>query len=64
MGIETEEKQNSYYSIKDISLMLGISDAYLYQLIKKGSLKAIRIGEILRVSQKDLDEFLQSCGRK
>jgi DNA binding domain, excisionase family len=46
------------YTIDEIKELLKITPRTLYNYIKRGSLKAIKIGKYWRVKRSDLEEFL------
>jgi excisionase family DNA binding protein len=46
------------YSIEEIAEILKVTQRTIYNHIKKGSLKAIKIGKYWRVKQSDLEQFL------
>ncbi len=46
-------------TIKDVSQRLQISLSMAYALVQRGELQSYQIGSCRRVSEKDLDEFLE-----
>lgn len=48
----------SSYSPEEISKLLKISKGTVYELIKKGELPSYRVGKKIRVSQRDLEEYM------
>tara|TARA_B100000315_G_scaffold222126_1_gene225988 strand:- start:957 stop:1169 length:213 start_codon:yes stop_codon:yes gene_type:complete len=57
-------KLDTFYSIKDVSLVLSLNYRTVLDLINKGELKSYRIGRIFRISQEQLEQFLQSNKNK
>lgn len=52
------QKASKLLSIKEVQDRLNISDESVYRLIRSGELKAIRIGNLWRVSEEALQGFL------
>lgn len=50
---------NEKLSIKAVALEMDVSDLTVHNWIKRGQLKASKIGRRVYVSRKDLDEALQ-----
>jgi len=48
------------YTVKEISIILGISRSAAYTLVKKGEFKVVRIGTTLRISKPSFDTWLDS----
>ena len=46
-------------SVKQIAKELNVSNRTVYRYIKAGRLKAIKLGYILRIQEKDFKEFLK-----
>lgn len=53
-------EQNTYrlYTVKQLSEILGLHLQTIRGYIKKGKLKAFRLGKGYRVAKEDLEEFL------
>lgn len=50
-----------FYTVKEVAEIMRFSKSYVYELIKDGRLKAVRIGKgKIIVSFKDLQEFIDS----
>lgn len=47
------------YTISEVSKLLKVNRNFVYELIKSGELKAIKIGS-LKVKKKDLSEYLDN----
>jgi len=50
-------------TIKEVQDRLNVSDESVYRLIRSGKLEAIRVGNLWRVSEEALQEFLKEGGR-
>jgi excisionase family DNA binding protein len=46
-------------SLKEVQELLGIGRTKAYELVATGELPAVRVGRCIRVSQKELDEWLE-----
>jgi len=51
------EKQ--FMSLEEVADLLGVDYQLIYRLARSGELPASRIGRVYRVSQKDLDDYLE-----
>lgn len=51
-------KADKYVSIAEFAKMLGISRIAVYQKVKKGQIKAIRIGRSFAIPKKYIDDIL------
>ena len=49
----------TYYTIKEISVQLKISDRTIGRLIYSGKLAATKVGRQWRISQFDLDRYIK-----
>lgn len=52
---------NKVFTLDELAEILTISKRSLYRFIKNGRLKGVRIGKAWRVTQAQLDDFLESC---
>lgn len=50
-------KRNQYISVADLAKILGISRIAVHKKIKKGQIKAVRIGRAWAIPRKYLDEI-------
>ena len=48
------------YTIDEIADILKVTQRTIYNYIKSGSLKAIKIGKYWRIRHEDLDHFLKT----
>ncbi len=55
---------NEMLTIQQILERLQVSDETVYRYIKSGSLKAVRVGGLWRVTEDALNEFLKKGGDK
>lgn len=53
----------SSYSPEEVSKLLKISKGTVYELIKKGDLPSYRVGKKIRVSQSDLEAYMNSSDK-
>lgn len=53
-------KDVEYMSLDAVAEMLGVTYQLIYRLVRAGSLPAIRIGKLYRVSRADLNRYLES----
>lgn len=51
-------KKNEYISIKQLADILGLSRIAVYKKVKKGQIKAIRIGRSFAIPSKYVDNIL------
>ena len=59
--MSTNEKgapQSRTYTVNDIAAILGIGRASAYKLANSGLFKTIRIGNMIRISRKSFEEWL------
>jgi len=48
------------YTLEEIKEILKVTRRTLYNYIKSGNLKAVKIGKYWRIKQSDLEEFLEN----
>ena len=46
--------QQKYYSLPEVARLLGVSRIYIYQKVKRGDIRAIKIGRNYAVSPEEL----------
>lgn len=51
------------FNVDEVAEILQTSGTTVRQYIKKGELKAMKIGRVL-ISEKSLDDFIESCERR
>ena len=64
--MSTNEKgtpQSRTYTVNDIAAILGIGRASAYKLANSGAFKTIRIGNMIRISRKSFEDWLQAEGQ-
>ena len=52
--------QSRTYTVNDIAAILGIGRATAYKLANSGAFKTIRIGNMIRISRKSFEDWLQA----
>ena len=52
-------KDNGYMSLEEVADMLGVTYQLIYRLVRSGELPAVRLGKLYRVSQDDLNSYLE-----
>ena len=52
------------FDMKTVSRILSVSRSTVYQLLKSGELKAVRVGRVRRVSQNQLVEYIMKLEEK
>ena len=52
-------KDNGYMSLEEVADMLGVTYQLIYRLVRSGELPAVRLGKLYRVSQGDLNSYLE-----
>lgn len=58
------EKGNRFYTIKEATDMLGISEQEVMNMITQKKLPAIKMEKSIRIREEDLEKILNSLGRK
>jgi len=58
------EKNNRFYTIKEATDMLGISEQEVMNMISQKKLPAVRMEKSIRIREEDLEKMLSSLGRK
>lgn len=49
-----------YRTIEEVAELLGVRYQLIYKLVRAGDLPAIRIGRVYRITDSDLDAYLES----
>lgn len=58
-------KNKGYYTIPELAKILGISRIAVYKRVKKGQIKAVRIGRNYAIPKKQIENILgKSLGKK
>jgi excisionase family DNA binding protein len=52
-------KNNSFYTVEQVSEMLQVHWQTILNYIKSGKLKAVRLGKGYRISQESLNKFIK-----
>lgn len=48
------------YTLKEVEQILGVTQRTLYNYIKAGQLKAVKMGKYWRIPYKNLEEFINT----
>lgn len=56
-------KTNTYLSLKQLAEVFGVNERTVRRWIGNGTLPAYKLGHQWRISQRDLDAFLQRARR-
>jgi len=60
MTAPKENKQDRYLSVRRVAEILGCSERYVYEMVREGKLKALRLGiRAIRISEKSLNAFVE-----
>lgn len=54
-------KETTWLSTTEASRRMGIGLRTLYRMIDAGDLPAYKFGRVIRISEEDLDDYLQRC---
>ncbi len=44
---------------KDVAAVLGVSDRTVYDMVRRGDLRAVRFRRSVRIDPKDLEQFIE-----
>ena len=53
-----------FYAIPEVAEKLKVKEELVRELIRRGELHAFRIGKAYRITDDDIDEYLQSCSTR
>ncbi len=51
------------YTVKDVRERLGVSEPMVYKLLTTGKIPSYKVGRILRIEPKDVDNYLARVRR-
>ncbi|MFO7928697.1 MAG: helix-turn-helix domain-containing protein [Candidatus Humimicrobiaceae bacterium] len=54
------DEQKKLYTIKEVSELVGISESEIIRMVMLKKLPAIRLGKSIRISEQDLDNFINN----
>ena len=54
-------KQEPLLKPSDVAMILSVSKALVYRLLRQGSIPVVRINHAVRVKPSDLEVFIQKC---
>ncbi len=61
MTAAKEKNQDKYLAVHRVAETLGCTERYVYEMVKNGKLRAIRLGvRAIRISGKSLQEFIET----
>lgn len=49
------------FTMSEVAEYLQVSTSTVYRLIRDGALKGVRVGQSLRFTRKNIEDFLDSC---
>ena len=57
--MQQEYKEGDFIEPKDVARLLCVTPAHVYNLIRRGKLKAIKPGNVIRIYKSSLNEFMK-----
>jgi len=54
------EIQRQMYSVKEIAIMLGLSERTIFRLMKAGKIRAVRIGGQWRIPKSEVEKYTKA----
>ena len=57
-SVKEKQMDNHLLRIDEVSVILGISRSFAYQLASRGQLRAVKLGRSVRVRPADLERFM------
>jgi excisionase family DNA binding protein len=48
-----------FYTVEEVAQLLRVSARTVYRLVERGELRALRVGDLYRISQENLDSYLR-----
>ena len=58
-GTEKRPFECRTYTVNDIAVILGVSQARAYRLVQEGLFKSVRIGNAIRIPKRSFDKWLE-----
>lgn len=58
--MQTMPPVRKVYTVEDAAQLLSVSKGTVYNLIKEGQIKALRIGKAIRIPKLPFDEWLEN----
>ena len=58
-GTEKRPFECRTYTVNDIAVILGVSQARAYSLVQEGLFKSVRIGNAIRIPKRSFDKWLE-----
>lgn len=60
---ERQEAAKQFFSIKEFAAILGLNESTVYEAIKRGDVRAVRIGpKLWRIPTSEIDRLLREAG--
>ena len=59
-GTEKRPLECRTYTVNEIARILGVSRTQAYRLVQEGLFKSVRIGNVIRISKRSFDHWLES----
>ena len=53
-----------YYTPEEIAQKFKVKKRTVYFWVRKGKLKAVKLGSLLRIPKSSMDEFIKNAGKK
>ena len=58
-GTEKRPLECRTYTVNDIAVILGVSQARAYRLVREDLFKSVRIGNAIRIPKRSFDKWLE-----
>lgn len=55
---------SEFLDIKQVTTILNVKESWLRSVIYQKKIKIIKMGGLVRISRKDLEEFVSQCSAK
>jgi len=64
MSPKTTKKENRFFLVEELAAALRVSNMTIYRYIKRGKIKAYKIGKEFRIGKAEFDAFLRKVKTK
>jgi putative molybdopterin biosynthesis protein len=64
MSPKTTKNKQGFYLVEELAAALRVSNMTIYRYIKKGKIKAYKIGKEFRIGNAEFDAFLRKVKTK
>lgn len=61
VSLATSDDTRLAYTMREVGLLFGLSERTIYSLIRRGELRAVRIGRAVRIPSTELTRFLEGA---